>query len=242
MKKLILISVILMLVLGFSGQSTAGISIGINIPIPPLFAFPAPPELVVIPGTYAYYCPDVGVNIFFYAGYWYRPYEGYWYRSVSYDGPWVYIESVPYVLLNLPPDYRAITWGESPIPYVELHRNWRTWERDRYWEHHNWGRVEHERHYGVTPSYRYSGNHNWGGAENQRHYGMAPSYRYGGNHNWGGAEHDRHYGMTPSDRYGGNHQWTGAGHETHYGNAPSFGNAGHGGSHGEGRYQEHGRH
>lgn len=154
MKKLILIAAILLLLAGFSGQSTAGVSVGINIPAPPLFVFPAPPELVVIPETYAYYCPDVNFDIFFYGGYWYRPYEGYWYRSANYGGPWVYIESVPSVLLHLPPDYRIITGGYRRIPYAEVHRNWRGWERDRYWEHHHWGRPEHERHYGVAPSFR----------------------------------------------------------------------------------------
>ena len=155
MKKLVATGTMLMLLLlGFSGPSAARVSIGINIPLPPVFAFSAPPELVVIPGTYAYYCPDADVDVFFYGGYWYRPYEGYWYRSGSYGGPWDYIESAPSVLLNLPPDYRVMTWGERHIPYAELHRNWRGWERDRYWEHHNWGRQENERHYGLAPSFR----------------------------------------------------------------------------------------
>ena len=214
-----MIAIISMLFLGFPGQSTAGISIGINIPIPPLFTFPVPPELVVIPGTYAYYCPGVSVNIFFYAGYWYRPYEGYWYRSVSYDGPWVYIENVPYVLVNLPPDYRVITRGERRIPYAELHRDWRGWERDRYWEHHNWGRPEPERHYGWSPSYGYGEQHNWARVGHERHFGRSPSYRYGEHHNWGGPENERHFGM-----------------------APSFRGGEHGRFHGEGGHPDHGRH
>ena len=169
MKKFAVITTLLMLLLGISGQSTAGVSIGINIPIPPLFVFPAPPELVVIPGTYAYYCPDVNLDIFFYGGYWYRPYERYWYRSASYGGPWAFIESAPSVLLDLPPDYRIITRGERHIPYAELHRNWRGWERDRYWEHHNWGRMENERHYGLAPSFGERGHGGHGGYGGEVH-------------------------------------------------------------------------
>ncbi len=150
MKKLLIIGVMLLLLLGISGQSMARVRVDVNIPAPPAFVFPAPPELVVIPGTYVYYSPDVDVDIFFYGGYWYRPYGGYWYRSADYRGPWVYIESAPPVLLSLPHDYRIITREGRRIPYADLHRNWRAWERERYWEHHNWGRPEHG-HYVWRP-------------------------------------------------------------------------------------------
>ena len=56
-------------------------------------------------------------------------------------------------LLRLPPDYRAMT-GYRRIPYRDLSRNWRTWERDRYWERHGWGRPEREREHGVAPGFR----------------------------------------------------------------------------------------
>jgi hypothetical protein len=201
MRKLMVLAIASLLFLGFSGQSMAGIHIGVNIPLPPVFALPAPPELVVIPGTYVYYDPDVDFNLFFYAGYWYRPYEGYWYRSVSYEGPWVYIGSPPPVLVNLPPDYWIVTRGYRRIPYGELHRNWRAWQRDRYWEHHNWGRMEHQREHGLAPSY---GEHNnWGRMEHQREHGLAPSYRGGEYHEYGGGVHPE----------GGFHG--GGGHEGH---------------------------
>jgi hypothetical protein len=154
MKKLAIVGFILLLLLGFSGQSMAGIHIDVNIPLPPFFVFLAPPELVVIPGTYVYYCPDVDFNIFFYGGYWYRSYGGHWYRSASYGGPWGFIASPPYVLLSLPPNFRIITRGERYIPYGELQSNWRAWERGGYWEHHNWGRMEHERYQELAPSFR----------------------------------------------------------------------------------------
>lgn len=144
----------LALLLGFSNKGIAGVSISIGFPPPPPFVFPAPPELVVIPGTYVYYCPDAGVDIFFYGGYWYRSYGGYWYSAASYDGPWAYIAGPPPVLLGLPPDFRVLVRGERRIPFAEFHRNWRAWQRDRYWEHHGWGMPEGERHFGVAPPFR----------------------------------------------------------------------------------------
>lgn len=154
MKKLIILGVSLLFLLGFSDQSLAGIRIGVSIPPPPSVVFTGPPELVVIPGTYVYYPPDADVEIFFYEGYWYRPYAGYWYRSADYRGPWVYIEGPPRVLLNIPHNYRVVTRGYRRVPYGELHSHWRAWERGRYWERHNWGRPENERHFGLSPSFR----------------------------------------------------------------------------------------
>ncbi len=187
MKKLLIIGVMSLLLLGFSGQSMARVHVDVNIPVPPAFVFPAPPELVVIPGTYVYYSPDVDVDIFFYGGYWYRPYGGYWYRSADYRGPWVYIENAPPVLLGLPHDYRIITRGERRIPYADLHRNWRAWERGRYWEHHNWGRPEHGR-YGMAPSFR---EREHGGYDGGAH-GRGEFHGGGGHEGRGGHEgHER---------------------------------------------------
>jgi len=162
MRKLIIMATMLLLLLGFSGTGTAGVRINIGIPLPPPFVIAAPPEVVVIPGTYVYYYPDVDFDLFFYGGYWFRPFGGYWFRSGSYGGPWVHIEDPPSVLLSLPPNYRIIIRGGRRIPYGELHRNWRTWERGRYWEHHNWGRLEHERHQGVAPEFRERGHGGYG--------------------------------------------------------------------------------
>ncbi len=182
MKKIIVIATTLLLLLGFSGKDIAEVRIDIGIPLPPPFVFAAPPELEVIPGTYVYYCPDVGFAIFFYGGYWYRPYEAYWYRSVNYSGPWVHVASLPSVLLTLPSDYRVATRGYRRIPYSELHRNWRAWERGRYWEHHNWGRLENERHHGLGPQFRERGH---GSHEGDMHRG-------GSVH--GGGGHEGHEG------------------------------------------------
>ncbi len=152
--RLVLASAMFLVLLASSSTGIAGVSINIGVSLPPL-VISAPPVVAVIPGTDAYFCPDVAADVFFYDGYWYRSYEGNWYSAVSYNGPWVYlaVTSVPTVFFQLPTDYRAV--GYQRIPYADLHRNWRAWQRDRYWEHHAWGRNDlgRERQMGVAPRY-----------------------------------------------------------------------------------------
>ena len=138
------VGIMLLIGMGYPSRTTAGVNIGINIPPPPPLVIPAPPPMFVIPRTYVYFAPEVEVDIFFYNGYWYRPYREHWYRSGTYNGKWVYISSkkVPPVLLNLPPDYRRVPPGHRHIPHGHLKKNWRSWERDKYWEKHG-GREWH---------------------------------------------------------------------------------------------------
>jgi hypothetical protein len=105
---------------------------------PPPYAFAAPPDVVPIPGTYAYFVPGMGADILFYGGYWYRPFRGRWYGAPSYNGPWMYVPGprVPRVLLSLPPGWRRVPPGYRPIPHAELNRNWQRWQREKHWEGH----------------------------------------------------------------------------------------------------------
>jgi hypothetical protein len=111
------------------------VNVGIDVPLP-VFEIPAPPAVVVIPGTYAYFAPDADVDILFYHNYWYRPYRGRWYRGLGYNGPWSFVPEtrVPGVLLHLPPGYRHMQPGYERIPYGQVKKNWRNWERERYWD------------------------------------------------------------------------------------------------------------
>ena len=118
------------------GQSKAGVSVHVDIPLPRLF-IPLPPPLVVIPGTYAYYPPDVEADIFFYHGYWYRPYQDRWYLSADYNGPWRFTERVPRVLRGLPPTYRHHGPAREHMPYGTVRENWRSWEKERHWDRHD---------------------------------------------------------------------------------------------------------
>ena len=121
----------------FGGQADATVNVGVNIALPPLFRIAAPPPVVVIPGSYVYVVPDVAVDIFYFRGTWYRPYEGHWFRSTSYNGPWRFVapNRMPRGIVELPRyDYRNIPPGHSRIPYGQLKKSWRGWERNRHWD------------------------------------------------------------------------------------------------------------
>ena len=85
MKKLIFKILFLTLVVFVPVSAMAGVIVRVNIPLPPPIIFPAPPQVAVIPGTNVYAVPDVKDDIFFYGGWWWRPWEGRWYRSHYYD-------------------------------------------------------------------------------------------------------------------------------------------------------------
>jgi len=113
-------------------------------PPPPMYAPVAAPDVQLIPGTYAYFVPGVTFDVFFYHGYWYRPFGGRWYWASAYGGPWGFLPAyrVPHVLVALPGGWRRFPPGYHPIiiHHAELQRNWARWEHERRWEGH---REEH---------------------------------------------------------------------------------------------------
>ncbi len=126
-------------------SSNAEVNVSVGISLPPL-VFPGPPALVVAPGpSYVYYPPEATVDIFFYHGYWYRPYRGYWYRSAGYNGPWrgVAVERVPREVVGVPAGYRRGPVVYEHVPYRDVRSNWRTWEHDRHWERGRYAKQEH---------------------------------------------------------------------------------------------------
>ncbi len=149
MKKLFLGTILLALVLVFPIPTMARVNVGINISLPPIIVSAGPLEMVVIPETDVYTAPDVDVDIFFYHGWWWRPWEGRWYRSRNYDSGWVYYQRVPSFYGRIPPgwrnDYRDHRWQGHPwnyqrIPHEQVQRNWSNWEKSRHWEKQNtWG-------------------------------------------------------------------------------------------------------
>ena len=163
MKKLLLGTLLLALAL-VPVSTMAGVHIGLNFSMPPLIEFYEPPELIVIPETYVYVVPDVEEEIFFYNGWWWRPWEGHWYRSQSYDSGWEYYQRVPSFYIEIPPDWRnsyrhnrwrGREWHHQRTHHRDVQRNWKEWENRRYWgNQNNWGvhdlkprRNEHERNY-----------------------------------------------------------------------------------------------
>jgi hypothetical protein len=110
------------------------IEIGIGIGAPPPLEFAQPPELVPIPGRYAYFVPDVNFDLYFYQGRWFRPYKKAWFRSDHYAGPWERVHEVPSSLTDLPHDYRTMPPSYYRVPFGELKNNWERWEREKYWD------------------------------------------------------------------------------------------------------------
>ena len=156
---------------GGTKDATAGVHVGISIGLPPPFVIQAPPPVVVIPGTYVYLVPGVDVDILFYHGYWYRPYEGRWYRASSYNGPWAYLEigRVPRALITLPPDYRRVPPGYRRIPHGEMRENWGRWEHERHWDHdRDWRAGWHGRPEGRGHEERGRGHEGYGRHEGRR--------------------------------------------------------------------------
>jgi hypothetical protein len=147
MRKLLFRTVLLALLFLFPVPTMAGVDVSISLP--PLVVFSAPPAMVVIPETYVYVVPDVDVEIFFYDGWWWRPWEGRWYRSRHYDSGWSYYQRVPSFYSRVPSgwrnDYRERRWGGrpwnyQPIPHHQVERNWSGWKKNRHWEkQQTWG-------------------------------------------------------------------------------------------------------
>ena len=150
----ILVGVISIALMGYAPESPAEVSVSIGIgvpapqvviPAPPAVVIHAPPPVVVIPGTYVYFAPDLGVDIFFYHGYWYRPYRGHWYRARGYNGPWDNIEGarVPHVVRDLPRDFHHTIRDHQRIHHVDLQKNWKTWEQKKHWDRRDyWDRPD----------------------------------------------------------------------------------------------------
>jgi len=129
--------------------SMAAVNVRVSIPLPPRIVFPAPPEVIVIPETYVYFVPNIEEEIYFYDGWWWRPWQGRWYRSRRYESGWVYYKSVPSFYPKLHSGWRndfrdrrwkGHYWNFQPVPHNQLEQSWSRWKKDRYWEkQQTWG-------------------------------------------------------------------------------------------------------
>ncbi len=126
-------TLLLMCGLGLPSLASAQVNISIAIPLPGL-VIPAPPATVVVPGTNVFYPPAVQADIFFYHGYWYRPYRGQWFISVGYSGPWsiIAINRMPRPLLRMPPHFAHAEHVHKHAFYGPMRRSSRSWEQSRY--------------------------------------------------------------------------------------------------------------
>ncbi len=133
-----------------SAMAAVDIHNGIGVPLPPPIVFRAPPEVIVIPDTDdVCVVPDMDVDIFFWNGWWWRPWEGRWYRSRYYDRGWAYYDNVPSFYFDVDPRWRGYyrnrlwhdhRWQYERIPHLRLQQNWKSWHDHQYWRgKRTWG-------------------------------------------------------------------------------------------------------
>jgi len=150
MKRLLLHMVLFALVIAAPASAMAQVTVSVGIPLPPPIVFQAPPAVIVLPDTPDVYAvPDVGVDLFFYNGWWWRFWDGYWYRSHYYDRGWVYFNHVPRFYYDVDPDWRGFykshdwhghPWNYQRITNGQLQRNWSSWHSSGYWQKQKtWG-------------------------------------------------------------------------------------------------------
>jgi len=141
----------------------SGCVLGVSTAQPPHVGFYGHPSLVVIPGTYVYAMTDIGDDIFFHVGWWWRLWDGRWYKSRYYDRGWNHYRGVPVFYRDVDPGWRDFyrhrrwhghQWDCERIPATRVQQDWTRWQDSRYWEKEkNWG----VRGYRPAP-YRQSGN------------------------------------------------------------------------------------
>jgi len=150
MKKVLFGTMLLALVTIIPFPAMAQVDISINIGLPPPVLFPEPPVVIVLPDTYYVYAvPDIEIDLFFWNGWWWRPWHGRWYRSRYYDRGWVYYQAVPRFYYDIDPGwrghYRGHVWYGHPwyyerIDHYRLQRNWQGWQNSKHWERQqSWG-------------------------------------------------------------------------------------------------------
>jgi hypothetical protein len=150
MKKLLLGTILLALSIVVPIPTMAGVDISIGISLPPPIVFEAPPDVIVLPDTNnVYVVPDRDVDMFFWNGWWWRPWEGRWYRSHYYNRGWAYYNNVPSFYFDVDSGWRGYyrdhnwyghRWNYDRIPHRRLQQNWKSWHNNRHWERQRtWG-------------------------------------------------------------------------------------------------------
>ncbi len=140
-------------ILPHSIRAEVNVSIGFALPAP--VVFDAPPEMIVLPDTNnVYVAPDSDFDLFFWNGWWWRPWEGRWYRSHSYNRGWTYYRKVPSFYYDVDPGWRGYyrdrnwsgnRWEYERIPNQRLHNNWKRWQTNHYWQKNKtWGVENHQ--------------------------------------------------------------------------------------------------
>jgi hypothetical protein len=121
-----LVGMVALLTPGKAAHAGVDVHIGVGVPVLPAVVIPAPPAVVMIPNMPVYYAPDVGMDLFFYSGSWYRRHDDHWFRASYYNGPWAYTQPshVPAVFMHMPAHYNRIPPGHARIPHGQLRKHW----------------------------------------------------------------------------------------------------------------------
>ena len=150
MKKVLFATMLLALVIVVPIPTMAQVGISVSIGLPPPVVFAEPPAVIVLPDTPdVYVVPGIDVDLFFWSGWWWRPWQGGWYRSRYYNRGWGYYSNVPSFYYDVDPGWRGYyrdrnwyghPWHYERIDHQRLQRNWQTWHNNRHWERQQtWG-------------------------------------------------------------------------------------------------------
>lgn len=76
--------------------------------VPPPVVVTATPTWSLIPGTAAYFSPEIEADVYLHGGVWYYRVDGVWFMGPSHTGPWKVTPgaSVPETLTRIPPAWR----------------------------------------------------------------------------------------------------------------------------------------
>jgi len=148
--KPLLIAALLVLALTVPAPAQLRVDIGVNLP--------APPSLVVVPGTPVYYAPQAPANVFLYGHqYWAFTPSG-WHVGPNWNGPWAVVEPafVPVPVLRVPVQYYPAPpghwrgWARNAPPRWDGNygRNWRETSAERDWreKEERWDHGKHKGH------------------------------------------------------------------------------------------------
>jgi len=108
------------------------------------------PDVIPLPETdNVYVVPDLDIDVFFWNGWWWRPWQGGWYHSRYYRRGWGHYGGIPTFYYDVDSEwreyYRDRKWNGNPwyyerIYHRDLHQNWQQWRNDQHWEtQKTWG-------------------------------------------------------------------------------------------------------
>jgi len=150
-----------------------------------------------------YFVPDIALDMFFWNGWWWRPYEGGWYRSQYYDRGWASYDQVPSFYFDIEPGwrghYRNHNWNGHPWNYERisnqrLQQNWNSWHNNHYWEKQKTLGVQS---YQPQPQQQRQELRNQRQVQHQQYHGQGQQHQGELQHQ---QSHEKHEGRDPEHR------------------------------------------